>query len=438
MNCLQNNRTLAGSRGNLVYLTKVFYDAEENSSPILTPLTTTATAFTQQLSIGQSACRQPSCGCKGASCPAGCYTPGCGDYGGCEREVSGCGACASGCGACGGRACQNACDVCQIVCCCCGGNDGCSNVTVGAGTTFDVNKAYVITRSFDITTPTLPADLAVTVDGNAITDVTQSGGQYAGDVSGIMPEITKCPCSAGQSGCPGRFVMVSATGPWSLTATIVLEGTLYDGGNACHFRLCYTTADGTPISVAGNPSFAICGAEIPCQMANVAPSLLFDFGACASILNPVLTAAEGGAITLSGSLVVTPQVRMRVIRPSLFNLNAQEICLPCDDLGQCNPCDPCEENCFPAAADCCCGQPSVNRVDEITFADSACPVAHPSACPAERQGCGPECGCGGAAVTSGSDNCGCANDNLIQPRRQNGGNFREITCQCCDTNGYSF
>ena len=56
MNCLQNNCTCANPRGNLVYLTKVFYDAEENASPILTALTTTTAGFSQQLSVGGSVC----------------------------------------------------------------------------------------------------------------------------------------------------------------------------------------------------------------------------------------------------------------------------------------------------------------------------------------------------------------------------------------------
>ena len=111
-------------------------------------------------------------------------------------------------------------------------------------------------------------------------------------------------------------------------------------------------------------------AEIPCQISNMAPSLQFDFGACASILNPTLTAAEDGAITLSGSLVVTPQVRMQVLRPSLFNLNAREVCLPCDDIGQCNPCDTWEAECF-NSDECCCGQSSVNRIDELLDQRSA-------------------------------------------------------------------
>ncbi len=378
MNCIQNNCTCANQSGNLVYLTKVFYDAEENSSPILTTLTTSSEGFTQQLSTG-STCGNQSWNC---SCDTGC---------------------SSGCG----------CDICRNICCCCG-NDSCSNLTVSASTTFDVTNAYVVTRSFDLTNPTLPADLAITVDGTAITDVTESGGQYIGDISGIMSQITKCPCKSPCSGnCPGHFVMVSATGPWSLSAAIVIEGTVRNGGNTCQFRLCFNTVDGTPISVTGNSSFALCGVDIPCQAAGVAPSMMFDFDACASVLNPVLTGGANGTVTLNCSLVVTPQVRLRVTRPSLFDLNAREVAMPCDDLGQCNACDPSEAFCLRSSEnDCCCGHPTVNRVNEILNSNNT-DNTHSAA-----TGCC-SCGCGGYGEQQRQDT-------------------REITCQCCDTNGYSF
>ena len=67
MNCLQNNCTCANPRGNLVYLTKVFYDAEENASPILTALTTTTAGFSQQLSVGGSVCNNIA-----SNCSSGC------------------------------------------------------------------------------------------------------------------------------------------------------------------------------------------------------------------------------------------------------------------------------------------------------------------------------------------------------------------------------
>lgn len=384
MNCLQNNCTCANQRGNLVYLTKVFFDGQENSSPIMTSLTTKPGAFTQQLSIGNAVNSTNCSTCCNTDCSNGCMNT-----------------CNSGCGC-------DPCCACNICCC----FSDCCNITVSSSTTFDVTNAYVITHSFNMTAPTLPADLAVTVDGTAITSVEESGGQFIGDISGIMSEITKCPCNSACTGiCPGNFVMVSAAGPWSLTATIVLEGTVYDGGSACQFRLCYQTVEGTPIVVTGASAFALCGVEIPCQVGGISPTLQMDFDACASILNPTLTAGSDGSITLTGSLVVTPQLHLRVTRESLFDLNAKEIGLPCDDVGQCSACNPTERACLGDASNCCCGQTTPNRVNElldyVTDNNNS------------------ECRCSGNTAVA------CTNSSVRSVSES-------ITCQCCDTNGYSF
>lgn len=406
MNRLQNNCACTSGRGNLVYLTKVFFDGQENASPIMSSLTTTTTGFTQQLSIGGSVGSCESCcslePCHGSGCSNTCQNVSCG----CDP-----------------------CCLCNI--CCCGCGSDCSNISVTTATVFEVTNAYVITHSFNLTNPTLPADMAVTVDGNAITGIEESNGQYIGDISGIMPEITKCACSAPCSGmCPGNFVMVSAVGPWSLAATIVLEGAVYESGSACQFRLCYTTADGTPISVAGNSAFALCGVEIPCQVNGVAPSMQMDFDACVSILNPVLTAGTNGIVTLTGSLVVTPQLRLRITRPSLFNLDAKEIALPCDDLGQCSYCDPAQSRCVSDEALCCCGRSTPNRVGDILNMISGDRSCGGSSC---GEPCGCSCGCsdGGGSCNS-CNTCGSASDG---PKCSAPAG---ITCQCCETNGYSF
>jgi len=396
------------------------------------PLTTAATSFTRQLSVGGPVCNNSftnGCGC--SSCASNCSN---------TRQSGNCGC--------------DPCHPCNICCCL---ND-CCNIKVNAATTFDVTNAYVITHSFDLTSPTLPADLAVTVDGNPITGVEEAGGQYIGDISGIMSEITKCPCGSPCSDiCPGNFVMVTASGPWSLTATIVLEGTVYDGGSACQFRLCFSTAEGTPISVTGTSGFALCGVEIPCQVNGVSPSLQMDFDACASILNPTLTAAANGIITLTGSLVVTPQLRLRVTRPSLFNLDAKEINLPCDDVGQCSDCNSAERGCLGNTDNCCCGQSTPNRVAEIMNMTEKDGCNNPgyncnSGCGCEPCGnphgdsCCEPCGdiygsfnsaCNCDPCCDRNASCGCepCGDCNSSSRRSASA---EITCQCCDTNGYSF
>ena len=409
MSCLKNNCTCKNRGSNLVYLTKVFFDAEESASPILTPITN-STEFTQQLSIG-GGCHETHpicCNVNNCSCNCGCTTS------------------------------TNCCDMCrEICCCCCNMGDSCSNFEITPCTTFEITNAFVVTRSLNIANPAPETNPVITVDGIPVTNVTSEGGQFLGDISGIMHEISKCPCTSPCTGnCPGNFVFLSVTGPWSLSATIVIEGKAYDNGKACNFRLCFTTLDGNPIPVGGNSSFAFCGTEIPCQTGGISPSLLFDFDACASLLNPVLTATTDCNVMLRGSLVVTPKARLRVTRPSLFNINALEIDVPCDDIGQCNACNPDEANCLTTSQDeCCCGHPAVNRVDEMLSASRNSTEYHCCGCECEREtdcgcGCGKNCGCGCDECKTDST---YHHNNICKDKS----NYAGITCQCCDTNGYT-
>lgn len=315
------------SGNNFVYLNKIFYNDQESSSPILTPIDTTGEEFTQQLTISSNACggsvavaagnvRQGNCGC--------------------------------GCGCSSSAAVTNV--VSQCDCCC--------DFVITADTTFDITNAYVIVHSFVLAEAAELAAEDVTVEGIPITTLTRNGNQYVGDLSGIMAEITRCACqSPCTNTCPGNFVMVTTDGPWELNATIVLEGTAYNSGPACQFKICYNTAEGTPLTVEGGASFAFCGVDIPCQISGISPSLVFDFDGCAKLLNPVITVASADGVcapNLTGSLVVTPQLDLQVTRPSVFNLGACEVQMECDDLGQCNPCNPDHTDCIEPRDNCCC------------------------------------------------------------------------------------
>ena len=159
-NCISND--------NYVYLNKIFYNNSENSSPIMSALTTNATDFTQQIKIGSNVCTNQ----------------------------------------------QKSCD-----CCCC-------DFPITADTTFNITNAYVLVRSFRLTTPDTLTSGDVTVEGLPVTALTPNGNQYLATITDIMGEITNCPCiSPCSNPCPGEFVMVTAAGPWDLVATIVVEGT---------------------------------------------------------------------------------------------------------------------------------------------------------------------------------------------------------------------
>lgn len=85
------------------------------------------------------------------------------------------------------------------------------------------------------------------------------------------------------------------------------------------------------------------------------------------LLNPVITVSSRDEddcpsrdVTVRGNLVFTPRINLQVVRPSLFALNAQEVDICCDDLGQCDPCAPHSGRCREAneraqipACQCC-------------------------------------------------------------------------------------
>jgi hypothetical protein len=250
------------------------------------------------------------------------------------------------------------------------------------------------------------------VDGFPVTELVFMNGQFAADLSGIMEDITRCPCSVTSGTCHctpddrcnepcsnnGHFVLAQVPGPWALGAAIILEGTANNGSRTCSFRLCLRTIAGAEdpgIIIPGSDNFALRCVEIPCQTAGISPSLIFDFDACASLLNPVITPVcdeEGCTVALAATLVITPEINLKVTKPALFSLNATEVLQDCDNVGQCDLCDP-EESC------CDLG---TNQS-----------VRH-----SENQQNTRSCGC------QQSRNCASCNS--------------FTSCQFCDTNGYSF
>lgn len=358
MNC-QSNLT-DRQNGSLVYLNKIYYDAEQTSCPILFSLTTAADTFTQELTFGQSG-RSNGCGC------------GCG--------------CSS--------------------CCSCNNGCGCCDFALNGNTTFRVTDSRIAVTGFSLSTDTVFTAGDVTVDGFPVTSLTLMNGQYVADLSGIMEEITHCPCTSASFGChcmpkdhcnidcenDGSFILAQVPGPWVLGAAIILEGTASNGSRTCSFRLCLRTIAGAEdpgILIPGSDNFALYCVEIPCQTAGISPNLLFDIDACASLLNPVITPVcteEGCTVTLNATLVITPEINLKVTKPALFNLNASEVSVSCDNVGQCDLCNQ-EESC-----------------------------------------CSP-----------GTASSGRQNGQSMQNRQSSCSSCNQFTaaCQCCDTNGYTF
>jgi len=346
--CSQSQNNAAGQ--NLVYLDKVYFDQTQNSCPIIDTLATTPAAFTQRLSVTSPA----ACISK-----TRCYT-GSGCDVDCPPSIN------------------------QNMCGCC--NDACSDFVLTEGTIFNITRAWV-----NVSTFTLSADAAftaadVTVDGNPVTALTQTGGRWTADLSGIINELITCRND-------GHFFLAQVPGPWVLNGSIFVEGTVSTGGNSCCFNACFETlpeADGG-FTFAGADNFALYNIEIPCRSGGVSPTISFGFDGCASLLNPDITVtgtAPDLTLTLTGTLVVTPQINLQVIKPALFSINASEILLPCDNNQRCS----CESDiiCSTCISPC---ENDCNQPYEPFYPEKP-------------------------SIQEESHPC--------------------IQCQCCDTNGYSF
>lgn len=344
MNCQEMPNIRPDS--NLVYLNKIYFSDSQVSCPILYDLTTTAETFTQQLTFG-SLPTSSACTC-GGSCNS--------------CSPSGCGSCSNG-----------ASSPCTCCCCCCDCGNNCSDFTVTANTTFTITDASIEVSTFRPSADSTFAAADVTVDGFPVTALQLVNGQYQADLSGIMADITKCPCT--QPPVPrcrclpddrcittctngGHFFMAQVPGPWVLGATIILRGTAKNGSRTCSFRCCMQTipATGGGITITGADNFAMNCVEIPCQTGGVSPTLSFDFCTCVSLQNPSLTVTvveEVPTVALTATMVLTPEINLQTTRQTLFKLQASEVPVPCDNVGQCDSCEP-----FTVDT-CCCESPSV-------------------------------------------------------------------------------
>ena len=315
MNFMENNSNC--TRENLVFLSKVFYDNTGSSCPVTVPIMTNDGGFTQQLTIGD---RDIDCDC---DCNCGCRR---------DRDCS-----------------FNLCN---------------AEFTV-------TNSCVTITSALQTDNSSFSAD-DITIDGFSVTDLDFQNGRYFADLSGIMADITRCPCAPRcthicedrcdcQRDCKkdcdcdcdrdGHFFLAEVPGPWELLFTIVLEGFVSNGNCTRDFRLCIKTRNDSsgryPVTVRASNNFGIQCVEIPCQSQGIAPALRFNFEGCAMLLNPVITVSPreeddcpSRDVTVRGNLVFTPRINLQVVRPSLFALNAQEVDICCDNLGQCDPCAP--------------------------------------------------------------------------------------------------
>lgn len=434
-----------GIARNQVYLDKIFYDKEESSCPIIVPLIAQNPNFTQELRIGGPSrvnCGIGNCGggCGGYTNCGGAGSNGCGGGGGCGGGNGGAG---TGCSCFGNAGCANnccGCGSCVGASCC-----GCGDFDLNCGTKFTITNSCVTINEIAPTQSGLLTADAVTVDGFAVSALGLRNGRYIADLSGIMPDITKCPCAPidrhlcdGCGTCSpcgptcGRdehFFLAEASGPWAVSLTIVLEGTVSNGKQNRDFKLTLKTKNDKsgffPLTVSGSSNFAMYCVEIPCQTNGISPSLLFDFHACGVLMNPTLTVDTAGtaacpesvSLILNSNLVLTPSIHLQVIRPTLFALQADEVPTCCDDLGQCAGIETCADGSQSCDAQNTRPQNSCKQsCDCQKHAQNSCGSPQPSII-----------ACGSAQQPANAGGC-----------LPSSAGIRSIACQCCDTNGYLF
>lgn len=315
--CNRTGPASAGAVQNKVFLNKIFYESREDSCPLILDLQADEKNFTQNLNL----CKINPRRCDGRH----------------DRNCN-----------------------CNCDCGCCGGDMCCDSVNCDSK--FTVTNSCVTVNSLRLSEDSDFTAADVTVDGFEVTSLEYSEGRYAADLSGIMTEITKCPyapvdrhicggCGTADN-CPapcgsnGHFILVETQGPWLAYITIVLDGFVTTNGRTGNFKLTLKSKTGVPLTVSGSDNFAVNCAEIPCQAKSISPYLVFDFDACAVLLNPEITVTDSASgcpeafnLALTGNLVVTPNMFLQVIRPSLFALSATEVGVACDDVGQCDEWD---------------------------------------------------------------------------------------------------
>ena len=307
---------------NLVYLDKVYSYNDATACPILFSLPAT-TNWTTELSLENI---EDNCGCNN-----GC---GCGNGCGFTATSNGCG--------------------CVFNCNC---GNGC---TLTSDAVFTVNRSYVLVGNLGLSNGTLAAG-DVTVDGVAVDTLTQAGNRYTATTDNLVSETNKARCR--DLGLPTKsFFLITGAGPWQLTATIVLEGTVNTNGKTCCFQARFTTPN--LLNIPGTSTFAIPKLALPCSVNGVSPTINFSFGGTVHVLNPEITATCNGnngtncTLTLTGSLAVQPQVNVEVVRRTLFCIDACEGMLPCDGTVAAFEADSLEdEDCtWPPEPACRCGR----------------------------------------------------------------------------------
>lgn len=282
----------------MVYLNKVFSDLHSESCPLLAELTASSENFNQQLTFLND------CNCS------------CGDRNNC--------------------------------CCGC----GCDCFSMDDDMNFTVEKTEVFFTDFEMADPECLKPCQVTVDGIPVDEINFFNDKFMASTSELMDRVSDCVCVEKDAPTKGFFLICNA-GPWKAKMTISVIGSVFGCGVCKRFKLCMTTKKDSCVLIPGSSTFAASRICLPCTKGGVAPVISFTFDAKGSVLNPEICIDPCGGtcnLVLTGNLVAVPTVDVQVTRQTLFQLDANTVNIPCDDLEKCRECSGTCQQCNEAAA----------------------------------------------------------------------------------------
>ncbi len=361
----------------LVYLNKVFSDLKIKSCPLMSSLSATSENFDQQLTFTDPQTADCDCGCE--------------------------------------------CDCCRNSCNC---GCGCTELDCN-DLNFVIDSTEVIVSDFDLTCPGQIDPCNVTVDGIPVDGLEFFNERYMAATNELMTKIGDCACM--ERGLSTKaYLLISGIGGFNAKLTIILRGSAFGGGTCKKFKLVLTTKKNVFVNIPGQATFATSELCLPCTTGGIAPIINFSFNADATLLNPVIHAAQIGGtccLTVTGCLVAEPIADVQVTRQTLFRTNAQSVNVPCDDIekcrqniGECGMADD-DSNAFQLRNRCC---------DDGRRDDN------------EENGCSCGCGCNTCdAAPSEPASCGC-NNTCSYTNQGRSSRTTSISCQFNGRNGCSF
>lgn len=246
--------------------------------------------------------------------------------------------------------------------CHCGCDSGCNSLIIGTPPVFNVERSFVEIEYFNNYPPGHTECMHASFNGVHTCSIDYTNGRYLINTATINGEIQNSKCAS--QGLPTKcFFLLQNAGPWQFRAKYILEGTVSANGKVCCFKAKVYSRDNTPnqtLPPCLSSNFSIDDLSIPCTVDGISPDVLFQFNACANLINPrLILQNDGRGLALVTGIALTPTIQVEVVRRTLFNVNAKEGLQPCDgvspeeDFIMCDFDRNCNHGCHESCNDSC-------------------------------------------------------------------------------------